>query len=248
MTHTELTEAPGLTHSTRARRGLLGAVAALAAAAVFAIPGVVSAASLDVDAEASFQEGATTYTVASVTLDADGYVVVHEGTETEFGDVIGASDLLEAGTHADVEITLDRAIEDGEYLWVMAHEESNDNTTFDGPTVDLGVVDETNGNPDLTGDLAGLLAFPVLQTLSVQAEGGFEGDISASGVSLVVFTGETLENLVAAATEEGLISVAATVDGQFVMYIVGAPAFVNAEFNAEFADGFGASTPVAVTR
>src|SRR5690606_10663433 len=118
-----------------------------------------------------------------------------------------------AGTHTDVEVELDRAIEDGEYLWVIAHVESNGNTTFDGPEVDTPVTDAENGNPDLTGDLAGLLAFPVLLTQVDEADGAFSGEIAASGVSLVTFTGTTLESLVAAAQAEGLISVAATVDG-----------------------------------
>ncbi len=253
MTHPELTDEATAHHhrtrtSGRTRRRVLGVAGALAAAAALAVPGVLQAASLDVDAEATFEEGATTYTVGSVTLDEPGYVVIREGTATEPAAAIGASTLLTAGTHSDVAIDLDRAIEDGETLWVVAHEEANGNTTFDGPDTDTGVVDTTNGNLDLTGALSGLLGFPVLQTVNVvQTEGAFEGEIAASGVSLVVFNGTSVADLLAAAQAEDLISVAATVDGEFVVYVVGAPEFVNAAFESEFTGGF-ASTPVAVTR
>jgi hypothetical protein len=79
-------------------------------------------------------------------------------------------------------------------------------------------------------------------------EGSFTGTIAASGVSLVIFDGGTVEDLAAAATEAGLVSVSLTVDGSFVVYIPGAPAFVNAAFNAAFADGIAANTPVIVKK
>ena len=246
--HADQPEQMTLSRTLARRRSLLGAVGALALAAALAIPALASAASLDVDGEATFEAGATTYTVAGATLDASGFVVIHEGTETEIGDVIGTSALLAAGSHSDVTVDLDRAIQDGEYLWVVAHADTNGNGTFDGGSVDLSVTDSTNGNLTLTGALQGLLGFPVLQTLAVQAEGAFQGNIAASGISLVTFTGTTLEGLIQAAQAEGLVSVAATVDGDFVMYIVGAPTFVNAQFNTTFSGGLQANTPLAVTR
>ncbi len=233
----------------RGRRSILAMGAALAAAAALLIPTLANAADLDVNSEATFEAGATTYTVPSAALGSAGFLVVREGTQTEFAGVIGASALLQAGTHSDVSVALNREVEDGEYLWVMAHADTNANGTFDGPDVDLGVSDSVNGNLTLTGALEGLLAFPVLANVNVQAgDGAFQGDLAASGVSLVLFAGTTVDGLVQAAQAENVISVAATVDGEFVVYIVGAPAFVNAQFNTVFAGGLEANTPLAVTR
>ena len=70
------------------------------------------------------------------------------------------------------------------------------------------------------------------------APGKFGGSmIAPSGVSLVIFGGGSLADLVAAANDEGAISVWATVDGAFRGLFPGAPSFVSASFNAAFPDG-----------
>ncbi|MQA00897.1 MAG: hypothetical protein GEU80_16515 [Dehalococcoidia bacterium] len=78
----------------------------------------------------------------------------------------------------------------------------------------------------------------------VVGDGSFTGTIPSSGVALVTFNGGTVAQLAAAAQAEGVLSVSATVGGEFIVYIVGAPAFVNAEFNSTFSAGLEAGTPV----
>ncbi|MEX1023361.1 MAG: hypothetical protein WD058_09465 [Dehalococcoidia bacterium] len=229
------------------RSNLKTGLGALVAAGALAIPGAAMAADLTVDSEVTVDAAAsTTFTVPSATLDAAGYIVVHEGTEAAAGDVIGVSALTDAGAHSDISIDLDRAIEDGEHLWVSVYNETNANATFDGATVDLAVTDAVNGNVDLDG----ALTFPVLANVSadVEGDGSFSGDIAAVGSSLVLFSGGSLDDLVAAANAEGVLTVVATVDGAFVTHVVGAPVFVNADFAAAFSGGIDADTPLVVVK
>ncbi len=66
------------------------------------------------------------------------------------------------------------------------------------------------------------------------------GTIAASGVSLVSFTGTTAQLDTAAAASK-LVSVSATVSGKLLTFVVGAPSFVNADFNAAFPGGLSAT-------
>lgn len=76
--------------------------------------------------------------------------------------------------------------------------------------------------------------------------GGFT-PAAGPGATLASYGGGSVAQLEAELLEIGATSAAATVDGSFVVLIVGAPAFVNAEFNAAFASGFSADTPMLVT-
>jgi hypothetical protein len=225
------------------RLSIRSGIVALAAAAALAIPAAAMAASIDVDEQATFEAGATTFTVASVTLDEAGYVVIHDGTATTPGAVLGASAYLEAGTYTDLAVSLDREIEDGEYLWPMLHVESGADTTFD-VTVDVAEVDAINGNVAL--DLT--VGFPVQLNLQVQTDASFSGSIADVGVSLVVFSGGALADLVAAAEAESVVTIAVTVDGDFLIHVIGAPAFVNAAFNAHFSGDVAAETPMVLVK
>ena len=62
------------------------------------------------------------------------------------------------------------------------------------------------------------------------------GTIAASGVSIVSFTGTTAQLDTAGAASK-LVSVTATVGGKMITFVVGAPDFVNAEFNPAFVRG-----------
>jgi hypothetical protein len=74
-------------------------------------------------------------TIAEVVNANDGFVVIHEDDGAGgIGGVIGASELLEAGSHIDVVITLDRAAVDGETLYAMLHSDSNGNGVYEFPT------------------------------------------------------------------------------------------------------------------
>ena len=106
-------------------------------------------------------EGASELIVDSATLPVDGYVVVHEGDATSFGAVIGSSELLSAGSYDALVVSLDRPIQDGEYLWPMLHSEDNGNGMYDDAATDAPIVDAVGGNPDF----GGVVTFPLQLTI-----------------------------------------------------------------------------------
>ncbi len=116
--------------------------------------------------DATVDQGSDTITIPSFTLAEPGYVVVHEGTASEFGAVIGHTDLMDAGSYSDQEITLDRELEDGEYLWPMLHTEGNNNQQYDSVQEDPPVTDTAGGNANANN----VVAFPMQVT--VQQGGG----------------------------------------------------------------------------
>ncbi|WP_276272196.1 DUF7282 domain-containing protein [Haloarcula litorea] len=75
-----------------------------------------------------------TVTVDSVTLSEGGFVAIHLNNAS--GDVIGASDYLESGTHEDVEITLDSAQDEDFTAVAMPHLDTDDDQTYDFPDND----------------------------------------------------------------------------------------------------------------
>ena len=79
--------------------------------------------------------------VPNVTAAAAGFIVIHEDDMGSFGDVIGHASVAQ-GDNADVVVTLDRAIVDGETLYAMLHTDDNENQTYDGADADLPVVDD----------------------------------------------------------------------------------------------------------
>ncbi|GGL54343.1 DUF7282 domain-containing protein [Halocalculus aciditolerans] len=73
-------------------------------------------------------------TVDSVFLPDGGFVTVHDGTVTDgkvFDSIKGTSRYLEPGLHRNVQITLDAPYTDDGTLVPMAHEDTNDNETYD---------------------------------------------------------------------------------------------------------------------
>ena len=69
------------------------------------------------------------------------------------------------------------------------------------------------------------------------------GDV-ATGFALVLYEGGVVEELVACAQGLGVTALYALQDGEWISYILGAPAFVNREFGELFADGLPAVTPL----
>ena len=69
----------------------------------------------------------------------------------------------------------------------------------------------------------------------------------ASGFSLVLYEGGSVEELASCAASRDVSAVYALRDGEYVPYILGAPAFVNAQFVALFPAGVPAVTPL-ITR
>ena len=66
----------------------------------------------------------------------------------------------------------------------------------------------------------------------------------AEGLSLVVYEGGALEELLACAESRGLEALYALHEGRYLAYVLGAPEFVNRGFRELFADGVPALTPL----
>jgi len=74
---------------------------------------------------------------------------------------------------------------------------------------------------------------------------GFSTEIVA-GFNISQYNGGTVAQMAADAAAAGATTVSVTVEGGFLTYVVGAPAFVNAAFEANFPDGIPAGTGVLV--
>ena len=68
----------------------------------------------------------------------------------------------------------------------------------------------------------------------------------ASGFSLVVYQGGSVDELDACAASLGVAALYTLAGGEYVPYILGAPAFVNADFRELFPDGLPAATPLTI--
>ena len=66
----------------------------------------------------------------------------------------------------------------------------------------------------------------------------------ATGFSLVLYEGGSVEDLDSCAQSRDISAVYALVDGEYTPYILGAPGFVNEDFAAVFPDGLPAATPL----
>ena len=113
--------------------------------------------------------------------------------------------------------------------------------TTDAGTATVNLIGVTAGTTQIVINTSTITALKSVTVgtgpaVVVTAPGAFVGTVSATGTSIVTFTG-TLAQLAATAAEAKAITVAATVGGKFVTHVVGAPAFVNAEFAAAFATG-----------
>lgn len=84
---------------------------------------------------------AKTVVVDKVTLKKSGFVVIHEDTKGQAGGILGASGLLQEGTHENIVIELTRKTVEGESFIAMIHTDNGDGK-FD-PTVDEPAKDES---------------------------------------------------------------------------------------------------------
>ena len=66
----------------------------------------------------------------------------------------------------------------------------------------------------------------------------------ASGFSLLLYEGGSVEDLDSCAEGRDVSAVCALVDGEYVPYILGAPEFVNDDFVGLFPEGLAAVTPL----
>lgn len=101
----------------------------------------------------------TIVTVDSATLPDGGFVTIHDSTLLDgdaLGSVVGVSRYLEPGTHENVEIVLERPVDESQALIAMPHYDTNGNEVYgfiisagetDGPYVDADgevVVDDAS--------------------------------------------------------------------------------------------------------
>lgn len=73
----------------------------------------------------------TEVVVDSVTLPADGFLVVHADADGAPGPVIGHTDLLPEGESTDVVVPLDEPLTESATVWPMAHVDTNTNGEYD---------------------------------------------------------------------------------------------------------------------
>lgn len=117
---------------------------------------------------------------------------------------------------------------------------------------------QTSAISDMVAGIAGLVAASTVSGAAIEmqqtsappaagAAGSFSGGtIAPSGVSIVSFTGTTAQLGTAGAAAK-VLTVSATVSGKMLTYVIGAPAFVNVEFNAAFATGLNGTLIIVKT-
>lgn len=86
--------------------------------------------------ETSPQPAGTTLSVDRVTIPDGGFVVIHASDKD--GNPIAPESIghaaIEPGTHEDVSVELDEAVESGDKVYVMLHEDSGEAGTYEfGP-------------------------------------------------------------------------------------------------------------------
>lgn len=118
--------------------------------------------------------------------------------------------------------------------------------TVDGQTAEQTVVWSEGGAPANAATGIALTVAPARVAPAAPAAGGFTGSISPSGVSLASFTGTTAQ-LDSAGAAVKATSISVTVAGKILTLVVGAPAFVNTEFNAAFTAGLQGTLVIVKT-
>ncbi|TAJ21614.1 MAG: hypothetical protein EPO65_01070 [Dehalococcoidia bacterium] len=121
--------------------------------------------------------------------------------------------------------------------------------TVDGQAAEQTVTWSEGGAPaNAAAGIALTVAAPkpTVTTAAAPAAGGFTGSISPSGVSLASFTGTTAQLDTAGAAVKAT-SISATLGGKVLTFVVGAPSFVNTEFNTAFASGLQGTLVIVKT-
>jgi len=81
-----------------------------------------------------YESDGNSYTVHHVDLSEGGFVTIHDASlfgGAVFESVIGTSEYLEPGFHADVEVTLDDPMRTSQTVVPMAHTDTNGNEAYD---------------------------------------------------------------------------------------------------------------------
>lgn len=140
-----------------------------------------------------------------------------------------------------------------ELLHALGIDHSADPTAIMAPTGNA-CASQSLLQPD---DVAGLAALypPVLPSPTstpapapVEVSGGFDRSIASTGVNTALWNGGSLTALAAATLGAGGVSVTVFAGGAALVYVPGAPSFVNVRFAALFPDGVPGGTIVLVVR
>lgn len=135
----------------------------------------------------------TEVTVASVTLPADGFVVIHADADGSAGPVIGHSELLAEGESTDIVITLDEPLAATATVWPMAHIDTNVNGAYD-----FAPPDVTDDGPATFED-GEVAMLPVEVTVEGAGDDGVDeggapsGEAATVAISDFSFRPETIE-------------------------------------------------------
>jgi hypothetical protein len=111
----------------------------------------VGTAATSLDVEDNEPVSADTISVLGASHGEPFYIAIHEGDADGFAGVVGFTELLPAGSVVDFEVTLDRDIVPGEYLWPMLHTDGDGNGAYDDPATDPPVIDADAGNASFGG-------------------------------------------------------------------------------------------------
>lgn len=124
--------------------------------------------------------------------------------------------------------------------------------TNDAGTANVNLIGVTSGTTNIVANVGTVTAVAAATvgtgpTPPPAGPSGFSGaTISPTGITIVSYTGST-EKLGTDSATAKVVSVSATVGGKLITFVVGAPAFVNAEFNAAFPTGLTAALVIVKT-
>lgn len=125
----------------------------------------------------------TEVVVASVTLPADGFVVIHADADGSPGPVIGHTELLSEGESTDVAVPLDEPLAASATVWPMAHIDTNTNGEYD-----FAPPDVTDDGPATFDD--GSVA---VISIEYEVEGGGGGSAASVTIQDFAFAPDTIE-------------------------------------------------------
>lgn len=128
-------------------------------------------------ADQTAQSGATSIVVEKASYAQPFYIVVHEGSATQFGPVVGNSPLMQPGEYTNVVVPLQRAVAGGEYLWPMLHTENNGNGVYDDAATDKPIADAAAGN----AAFGGVMTFPLQVTVQASPAPAAAGNAGLAG-------------------------------------------------------------------
>lgn len=116
---------------------------------------------VDGDAMSSFRADSTAITFPEVTIERNGWVVLHPVIDGRpNGDMVSGFSYLETGTHQDVTIKIDHPADPGDKFLVMLHGDVDEDKVFDFVFVEDGINVEDTAIFEGTHMIAHIFAVP----------------------------------------------------------------------------------------